>query len=315
MLLGDEYWKNKIEQYSVTDTCFKTRYSRVWKLPEFFLTFYIRNKHIETKPVPDDLNEFIFEKVKKLCSPTKEIARCREGIYAPHQCLFDSGADLRWVSELDLDDNILALHVATAICEHESEEKGSLNFNVNNTLSKYCAYLLFSHRNLLPLHPDTTKITYMNLHRELASGKYRNVKELKNVFRGESSLGKGTKLARKLLKIERKQMWELLADYWVALLLYIAVYNKAEFHAQCLTTGGQFLTQLWVLLGHMGCGEQSDSAVTKKVEDKTIREKEDEENRRKEEIKRKESAWREEDEQVRRQKLKRSRLWMRTFGV
>ena len=49
--------------------------------------------------------------------------------------------------------------------------------------------------------------------------------------------------------------------YWGGLVIYMAVYNKARFPAERTTAGGEFLSQVWVLLGHMGCGEQSDSAV------------------------------------------------------
>ncbi|GLJ44529.1 hypothetical protein SUGI_0934950 [Cryptomeria japonica] len=46
----------------------------------------------------------------------------------------------------------------------------------------------------------------------------------------------------------------------------MAVYNKAIFHAECVAARGEFLSLVWVLVAHMGCGERSDSAVTKKVE-------------------------------------------------
>ncbi|GLJ20365.1 hypothetical protein SUGI_0369810 [Cryptomeria japonica] len=323
-LAGNQYWKNAIQQYSVIDTCINTRSSCIWKVPEFFVPLYIRAGYVETKPVPECLQEFLFEKLKVVCSPDEDISRCRERVYAHHECLFERGqSDLLWASEWQLDDIILAWHIATEICAkkidaQDKAEKTYINFNVSTTLSRYSAYLLLSHPNLLPLHPDTGKKAYMKLHYEmvkLVNGHYKNAQGLEKYVNQSSCLGKGTKLALKLLNKEENEIWEILADYWAALMLYIAVYNKAEFHAQCLTIGGQFMTQLWVLLGHMGCGEQSDSAVTKKVEDKTIREKEEEENRKKEEMKGRVKAWRDTEQEKRRQESKKNRLSRTTFEV
>ncbi|GLJ14601.1 hypothetical protein SUGI_1453390 [Cryptomeria japonica] len=67
----------------------------------------------------------------------------------------------------------------------------------------------------------------------------------------ETKLGFGAKLARQLQNIENR--WDILTDYWVALLINISFYNKSTFHAELLTAGGEFLIHVWVLLDHIGC--------------------------------------------------------------
>ncbi|GLJ19053.1 hypothetical protein SUGI_0342000 [Cryptomeria japonica] len=67
-------------------------------------------------------------------------------------------------------------------------------------------------------------------------------------------------------KKKDEERWTLLAEYWGRLVIYMAVYNKTSSHAECMADGGEFLSQVWVLLGHMGCGDQSEAAVKLKVE-------------------------------------------------
>ncbi|GLJ27060.1 hypothetical protein SUGI_0530540 [Cryptomeria japonica] len=168
-------------------------------------------------------------------------------------------------------DVILTWHVATTICEELDDPTtggpvpacGHINQNIRLSAfrSRYCVYLLLSHANILPIHPDIAKLSCIELHYELVHVLKEGQEKL-IVYERESRLGFGTKLTRQLLDRSRQERWEILSKYWVRLLIHMAIYNKVALHSECLACGGEFLSQIWVLLGHMRCGEQSDTVVT-----------------------------------------------------
>ncbi|GLJ26878.1 hypothetical protein SUGI_0525620 [Cryptomeria japonica] len=172
----------------------------------------------------------------------------------------------------------------------------------SSLLSRYCAYLLVSHPNILPLHADIAKLSYIELHYELVPLLKKGQPELKD-YGNTTTLGFGTKLTRQLLDRPQEDRWEVLSGFWAGLVIYMAVYNKASLHAECLACGGEFLSQVWVLLGHMGCGEQSDTAVTKNKEAKSKREIEEEQKKRR----REEETSKESEKNRRREEQKNAR--------
>ncbi|GLJ27059.1 hypothetical protein SUGI_0530530 [Cryptomeria japonica] len=229
---------------------------------------------MKEEPFDPDVKNFICEKLKAACSPDQEVATCRERVYGYDE-LFDKMdcKDLQWASDLGMGDLIVTWHIATTICEEldgpvSSCGPSNQNIRFSGFLSRYCAYLLVSHANILPLHPDIAKLSYTLLHYELVPV-LKEGREKLILYERETRLGFCTKLARQLLDRSREERWEILSGYWAGLVIYMAVYNKASLHAECLACGGEFLFQVWALLGHMGCGEQSDTVVTKKKEIRT----------------------------------------------
>ncbi|KAK3432885.1 hypothetical protein EUGRSUZ_D00393 [Eucalyptus grandis] len=48
------------------------------------------------------------------------------------------------------------------------------------------------------------------------------------------------------------RIWKVLADFWADMMLYVAPSNDTAAHAKYLTTGGEFVTHVWVLVSHTG---------------------------------------------------------------
>ncbi|CAL4991408.1 unnamed protein product [Urochloa decumbens] len=143
------------------------------------------------------------------------------------------------------------------------------SYEVANSLSRYCAYLLVSKPDLLP---DTILVPNVILQKTVSHAReilkdcdslQSIYKKLLTVAQEEPSvqysqdrklsvnvLQRGAVLAKKL--IEDEHHWELLAKVWVDLLVHIAPSSNTEAHAKYLESGGEFVTLIWALLSHCG---------------------------------------------------------------
>jgi hypothetical protein len=50
--------------------------------------------------------------------------------------------------------------------------------------------------------------------------------------------------------------WEVLAEFWIEFLLFLAPSDNMNIHTKMLGAGGEFITQLWALLSHAGVLER-----------------------------------------------------------
>ncbi|GLJ19064.1 hypothetical protein SUGI_0342220 [Cryptomeria japonica] len=268
---GDRYWSNGIHQHCLIRTC-HNRSRFMWKMTKSIpkADNFIVSWHIHKVPAEEELRNFIFNILKRMCSPESDSETCRDGIYNFEEDLLKEEPEIRGImsSHENLEEVILIWHIATTMCDTRRESSEEIeNVRSSRILSRYCAYLLVSRSRLLPVHPAMANITYMQLVEQLMGKKYYGKDPAQLLDCKDSSvLGSGAKLACELLEKGEDERWKLLAEYWGGLVIYMAAYNKATFHAECLACGGEFLSQVWVLLGHLGCGEQSDSAVRKKIE-------------------------------------------------
>ncbi|GLJ13999.1 hypothetical protein SUGI_0223820 [Cryptomeria japonica] len=274
MIGGDRYWSNEIHQYCIIETCLN-RSRFVWKMTKFLpkADNYITSWHTHKVSVPENLKDSIFQYLNFVCHPQKSVKLSREEIFNFDEDLLKDESEIRDIMSLheNPEEVILVWHIATTICDKQ-RKPSEMTENENEKallgiiLSRYCAYLMVSRPSLLPVHPDTASNTYMQLVEQIMGKDHIRCSH-------PTVLGSGIKLARKLLRKQEEQRWTLLAEYWGGLVISMAMYNKATFHAECVAGGGEFLSQVWVLLGHMGCGEQSDSAVKKKMESTMDRDK------------------------------------------
>ncbi|GLJ21267.1 hypothetical protein SUGI_0390520 [Cryptomeria japonica] len=281
---GNRYWSNRIPQHCLIETWpnkspIICKMAGLFPKPErYIVDWYAEIRHVHRLSVEDDLKDFIFEILRNAFNEEKSSEECRKKIYNFEKDLFQGESEIQEIlkSHTNLEEVILIWHIATTLCDRErgspQNNETEKNVKLSKKLSRYCAYLLLSRPNLLPLHPKMARIVYMQLVNQLldtltvGSILQNTHRYLLRCNEKHGLLGSGIKLAHNLLKKNEKGMWELLAQYWGKLVIYMAVYNKAIFHAECVAAGGEFLSLVWVLLAHMGCGEQSDSAVTKKVE-------------------------------------------------
>nr|DAD43530.1 TPA_asm: hypothetical protein HUJ06_001760 [Nelumbo nucifera] len=72
--------------------------------------------------------------------------------------------------------------------------------------------------------------------------------------RSKSVLFDACRLAKQLKKLE--DCWKLMSKVWVELLSYAAGHCLAKTHAQQLSKGGELVSFVWLLMAHLGLGDQ-----------------------------------------------------------
>ena len=113
---------------------------------------------------------------------------------------------------------------------------------------------------LMPEDPDLATGLYTRLRRQMKKLciKYDTIENvLKNSTRqsNRESVDHGIEKGRNLMKKSKEERWSELAQVWVDKLIYIAITENATPHTEQLAKGGELLTLLWVLLGHLGFGQ------------------------------------------------------------
>ncbi|KAI5002603.1 hypothetical protein ZWY2020_027253 [Hordeum vulgare] len=95
--------------------------------------------------------------------------------------------------------------------------------------------------------------------------KYEKLRGLHNVAietRHEELLAKGVMLGKALESIGNHRVrWDVLADFWVEMLVYIAPSDNVASHIEHLAEGGEFVTHVWTLLMHAGILERPAPAA------------------------------------------------------
>ncbi|KAF8032372.1 hypothetical protein BT93_D1323 [Corymbia citriodora subsp. variegata] len=183
----------------------------------------------------------------------------------------DLSDELSWACNLETNTHvILVWHIATTFCEHEvpcaqlSEEQRD-NFGTVTKLSRYLAYLVVFAPRLFPGHPCRTEYIFdravgeaMELFGGSSVSMEKQIQKLKTVIDNEQCqetiVGRGARLGMQLVNgaADKWQIWKVLADFWADMMLYVAPSNDTAAHAKYLTTGGEFVTHVWVLVSHVG---------------------------------------------------------------
>lgn len=181
---------------------------------------------------------------------------------------------------------ILTWHVATTIMEAKyspdkgKQSKASQYHMVATRLSKYCAYLVAFHPELLPDNQEKSERVFEAAKEELKAtlkcapyyllcwrSRVDKVmaapnREATAAWEDGKVVHNGTKLGNMLREeptrdddTQREQTWKLLADLWTELLVYLAPSGDEERvmgHESVLVQGGEFITVLWALTTHTG---------------------------------------------------------------
>jgi hypothetical protein len=178
---------------------------------------------------------------------------------------------------------ILTWHIATSLLEvkcpleKEAPTPTGAHRKVATTLSRYTAYLVASCPELLPDNTEGTKRVYANVKEELkkvTGGCWRYHVSLEGTVysklvnielaQGQDDettmvVHKGAQLGKKLMEMAEgrgeDQVWELLADLWTELMVYLAPSSgelHVKAHKEALAQGGEFITVLWAMCTHTG---------------------------------------------------------------
>ncbi|KAB8100963.1 hypothetical protein EE612_031618 [Oryza sativa] len=174
---------------------------------------------------------------------------------------------------------ILTWHIATSLLETKQQQQlptsASRSRRTAARLSRYCAYLVAFRPELLPDDREGTERIYKDLKKGIkaalggARGYYlsseRSRHETIRALRVDASaaadmtvLERGAVLGKQLVEDDEAgdgAVWEMLADVWVELVVYVSP-SRAEEHARgheaALVQGSELVTLLWVLATHTG---------------------------------------------------------------
>nr|CAB3489463.1 unnamed protein product [Digitaria exilis] len=185
-------------------------------------------------------------------------------------------------------DAILVWCVATALLEKRrcsSKQQQAINsMGVAVCLSRYCVYLVAKVPCLLPDNSAWTKRRYQEVKESVKAaallrtgghdteaGAYGQLLDSFGCEGSHEVLKRGSMLAKQLVDEGEKQrsseegddaagaegggedaVWELLAEFWSEMLLYVAPSDNVKGHIEALQHGGELITLLWALLLHSG---------------------------------------------------------------
>ncbi|KAF8030800.1 LOW QUALITY PROTEIN: hypothetical protein BT93_D0096 [Corymbia citriodora subsp. variegata] len=177
--------------------------------------------------------------------------------------------ELSWACKLETTTHVIMVwHIAIAFCKDEAPlrdpQLSGEQRDIATRLSQYLAYLVAFTPRLLPDAACRTEYIFDCAGSSVSMGD--RIQKLKNIDSEqwkETIIGRGAQLGAQLVKREEdvlktaaqwKQIdvWKVLADFWAEMMLYLAPSNDAAAHAKYLTTGGEFVTHVWVLVSHMG---------------------------------------------------------------
>ncbi|RLN11853.1 hypothetical protein C2845_PM09G01110 [Panicum miliaceum] len=206
---------------------------------------------------------------------------------------------LSWACKSDsVAEVILTWHIATSILEAKCAPHQTASSNKEEAaaaaalmmmsrvairLSKYCAYLVAFHPEILPDdNQEKAELVFEDMHKELktmlgcreyylSSQRARIDKILQTTSwpeREEATGGgghqivmKGAKLGRSLMaeassNSDPRAAWKVVADVWTELVIYVAPSgghrDRFKGHEDLLAQGGEFISVLWALSTHVG---------------------------------------------------------------
>ncbi|KAF8725960.1 hypothetical protein HU200_020537 [Digitaria exilis] len=198
--------------------------------------------------------------------------------------------DLGWSIKGPFDESVLLWHIATDFCffSRSVSEHKSCKAVLCRQMSNYMMYLLFVNPEMLL--PGTRRNLFTAAYKELnkilddGNPSQRNppsqsqqkpapVKEKELIKRLITTMGDKTRepseegsnggskgsfiddawtLAQGLLKLNDDEMWEVIKSVWVEMLCFSASRCRGYLHAKALSSGGEFLSYVWLLMSYMG---------------------------------------------------------------
>jgi hypothetical protein len=243
------------------------------------LSLMVRSVHVPTK-VKHSIKEYLLSH-----EHDHGLTNGKSALQNNHMSSLSWACESRSISEV-----ILTWHIATSLFEErcppvpQSKDCAAL-CKAATTVSKYCAYLVAFHPELLPDNEEKTECVFEAVKEELKAklgcGEYYVTRRQTRVDKiMEYGLGQGVwtenkmvmngaTLAKALVTLaninDREAVWKMLADLWTELVIYVAPSSNEERvkgHQMMLAQGGEFVTMLWALATHIG--------LSRKVIDLTV---------------------------------------------
>ncbi|KAM0952277.1 hypothetical protein DsansV1_C03g0034691 [Dioscorea sansibarensis] len=282
-------WSDSMAGFNLFSFCYKDQFSVT--LGKILCLIGLKDKwdqfwYTKHKQVPDHLKRVIFRELKLKTGSNTDSASyklfnaCR-GEWALRQKGYYK--ELGWSVEVEFDECVLLWHIATDLCFYRTEndtndhapESLEKYIEIGRVVSDYLLYLLLQRPFMLTAgigqirYGDTcaeVKHFFQRWGKEMSikdvcekllkvSTEYKPI-EVKG-DRSKSVLFDACGLAKQLMKIEDKQTrWEVISLVLVEMLCFASTKCRGNFHAKQLSYGGELLTHVWILMAHMGIGEQ-----------------------------------------------------------
>ncbi|XP_039167237.1 uncharacterized protein LOC108958954 [Eucalyptus grandis] len=270
-------WGGQLQQYSLLEKCSYRPPKLIFN--RFTAEYFDQAKDGQRVIAPTKLSKEVMKAIARslMNNGTRNLENGRASLRRNN--MFDQ---LSWACNLESTTRVIMVwHIATSIYEYEQRRavpsplvsQGQReNFNIATTLSKYLAYLVAFAPRLLPDHRYKSEYIFSRVvkeARELFKGssilideRIQKLKALDNEQYSKTIVGQGTRLGSQLSieATDDEHIWTILADFWAEMMLYVAPSKDVGAHAKYLSTGGEFVTHVWVLLSHAGIMRSPDGS-------------------------------------------------------
>ncbi|XP_062231817.1 uncharacterized protein LOC133929185 [Phragmites australis] len=274
-----KYWEEKVGQYVLL----KRFHHQPWNLLSWLTLYLVEprrqgQKRGRRKPLPPEVKRAVLLSLKlSHCQLTNGVATLRKHGLLPR---------LEWACRFPkLTDQILVWHIVTTRCHWASGRPGRADALgehrlIATKLSNYCAYLVAFVPEMLPdssYNAEQIFDTAVQQARDhlggcrTASSILARLQEMERACLEDLESGGVYERAGTTTVIERAALlggqlraavgadarrWQVLAEFWTELVLFLAPSDNVDIHGEMLGAGGEFMTQLWALLAHAGVLER-----------------------------------------------------------
>ncbi|KAL6610467.1 hypothetical protein ACP70R_040436 [Stipagrostis hirtigluma subsp. patula] len=279
--------ETKYMQESVREYVLLERFNhRPWNLLSWLTLYLVKprrqgQKRGGTKPLPLEVKRAVLVSLKdSRCRLTNGVAALQRHGLLPR---------LAWACRFPkITYQILVWHVVTTRCDWASGRPGGRGEHriIATKLSNYCAYLVAFVPEMLP-DPSYIAEQIFDTAVQQARDRFGDCKTTDSILAELEKLEELEKMkADEQAQLERgggyeragsttviktaallggqfraavsddARRWEVLAEFWTELMLFLAPSDNVDIHAEMLGAGGEFMTQLWALLGHAGVLER-----------------------------------------------------------
>ncbi|CAN6166360.1 unnamed protein product [Urochloa humidicola] len=191
-----------------------------------------------------------------------------------------------WACQSDsVSEVFLTWHIATSILEvqcNNNQQEATSWCRTAIGVSKYCAYLVAFHPELLPDNPEKAERVVEDMKAELSEifwcweyylcSQFARVKKImaaagKSDHHQKGVVRNGGRLGSMLVDLARSDgaaaeaTWKVVAEVWTELIVFVAPSAEEERvkgHGDVLVQGGEFITVLWALATHIGVSRDDD---------------------------------------------------------
>ncbi|KAH7857482.1 hypothetical protein Vadar_013239 [Vaccinium darrowii] len=274
-------WSNHMAQYNLLSFCLKEKSATRGRVGKFFHEKLEKYQYNIEAAFPE-LKELIFTLLMEKSLSAKNIKECQKlSAFRGSLVLEIMGCldQLGWSIDVEFDQSILLWHIATDLCYYQDVKTHSslvenLNCKISKMLSDYMLYLLVMCPFMLPngigqiRFQDTCAeaIEFLQEWKSISDVGQTceelllvNTEVLPSEVKGDRSksvLFDACRLAKALRIMENEQKWKVVSQVWVEMLSYAASHCQWQYHARQLTTGGELLTHVSLLMAHLGLSEQ-----------------------------------------------------------